>query len=63
MTILEYIKYKGRIAEIYKGKDDSYRFRVKARNGEIVIGSEGYSTKWNAKRAARSALGVPRDAR
>lgn len=47
--------------EIFKGKGvQPWRFRVKAANGEVVASSEGYLTKWNAKRAARKAFpGVP----
>ncbi len=32
--------------EIYQsGKKNEYRFRLKADNGQIVLGSEGYTTK------------------
>ena len=31
--------------EMYKDKADEYRFRMKARNGEIIATSEGYSSK------------------
>lgn len=46
---------------IYKGKGKQpWRFNLKAANGEVVSTSEGYLTKWNAKRAVRKALpGVP----
>ena len=33
--------------EIYKDQRDEYRFRLKARNGEIILKSEGYTTKSN----------------
>lgn len=40
--------------ELYKGLGrQPWRLRVKAANGEIIFVSEGYATKWNAKRAAR----------
>lgn len=58
MTILETIKHNGKTAEIYKDIRGDFRFRVKARNGEIVIASEPYARKWNAKRAAKKALGM-----
>ncbi len=31
--------------EIFTGVDEQFYFRVKARNGEIVAVSEGYTTK------------------
>ena len=31
--------------EIYKDKAGEFRFRLKARNGEIILASEGYKTK------------------
>lgn len=33
--------------ELYKDKADEFRFRLKARNGEIIIASEGYKQKSN----------------
>lgn len=33
--------------EMYQDKAGEFRFRLKARNGEIVIFSEGYTTKVN----------------
>jgi uncharacterized protein YegP (UPF0339 family) len=43
--------------EIFKGKGiQPWRFRARARNGEIITNSEGYLTKWNAKRAAKKAF-------
>lgn len=49
--------------EIFKDKRGQWRWRVKARNGEIVAASEGYATKGNAVRGAAdlaNALGVER---
>ena len=34
--------------EIYKDKAEEYRFRLKASNGEIILSSEGYSSKAGA---------------
>ena len=31
--------------EMYKDKAEEFRFRLKARNGEIIATSEGYTTK------------------
>lgn len=43
--------------ELFKGAGiQPWRFRVIAGNGKIVAASEGYLTKWNAKRAARKAF-------
>lgn len=39
---------------VYRSKDNRWRWRYTAKNGLITAdGSEGYATKWNAKRAAR----------
>ena len=38
--------------EVYQSRDDNYRWRLKAGNGEIVAISEGYTTKYSAKRSA-----------
>lgn len=44
--------------EIFKGKGlQPWRFRLVGANGEPVASSEGYVSKWNAKRAARKAFG------
>ena len=40
--------------ELYKAKNDQYRFRLKAGNGEIIAVSEGYSTKAGAKNGIES---------
>ena len=31
--------------EVFQGKDQQYYFRLKAANGEIILSSEGYTTK------------------
>lgn len=31
--------------QIFKGKDDQFYFRLRAENGEIILQSEGYTTK------------------
>jgi uncharacterized protein YegP (UPF0339 family) len=33
------------IFELFKDKDEKYRFRLKAANGEIIATSEAYSSK------------------
>ena len=38
--------------EVYQSRDNLYRWRLKAANGEIVAVSEGYQTKYGAKVSA-----------
>jgi len=38
--------------EVYMDRAGQYRWRLKARNGEIVAVSEGYTSKYNAKQSA-----------
>ena len=40
--------------EIYKDKRGEYRFRLKASNGEIILGSEGYKSKTSCKNGVAS---------
>ena len=40
--------------EIYVDKKGEYRFRLKARNGEIIAASEGYSAKASCKNGIES---------
>ena len=40
--------------EIYIDKAGEFRFRLKARNGEIILASEGYTTKANCKNGIES---------
>lgn len=35
--------------QIFKGNDNQYYFRLRARNGEIILGSEGYVAKTGCK--------------
>lgn len=39
--------------ELFQDRAGKWRYRVKARNGEIVAASEGYTRKASAKRAAK----------
>lgn len=45
--------------EVYQDKGGSYRFRLKAGNGEVVATGQGYTTMAGAKRAARPCSGRP----
>ena len=40
--------------EIYKDLRNEYRFRLKARNGEIILRSEGYTSKANCEKGIAS---------
>ena len=40
--------------EIYQGKDGKYYFRLFAKNGQKIIGSQGYAAKAGCKNGAES---------
>ena len=40
--------------EVYTDKAGEFRFRLKARNGEIILASEGYSSKSGVKNGIES---------
>lgn len=40
--------------EMYTDKGGSFRFRLKARNGQIILSSEGYSSKSGCKNGIES---------
>lgn len=42
--------------ELFQDKKKRWRFRAKARNGEILAQSQAYSTRWSARRGARRAF-------
>lgn len=42
--------------QVYRDRRDKWRWRLIARNGEIVAGSQGYATKANAKRGALAMM-------
>lgn len=44
-TVAEVVEQKHPKFEIYKDKAGEFRFRLKARNGEIILVSEGYKAK------------------
>jgi len=46
------------IVQYYPGADGQWYVRVVSANGRIVLDSEGYSRKWNAKRAAKRAASI-----
>ena len=44
-TIPEFVKEKNPKFEIYTDKAGEFRFRLKAKNGEIILTGEGYKAK------------------
>lgn len=48
--------------EVFEDSSNQWRWRLKARNGEIVAQSESYPTKQNAVRGAHTAAGIAADA-
>jgi uncharacterized protein YegP (UPF0339 family) len=40
--------------ELYQGNNNQYYFRLKASNGEIILVSEGYTTKDNCRKGIAS---------
>ncbi len=42
--------------EIFSDKAGEFRFRLKASNGEIILASEGYTTKDNCKNGIKSVV-------
>lgn len=53
-TIEGYEVAKNPKFEIYLDKADEFRFRLKAKNGEIIATSEGYKTMDNCKNGVES---------
>lgn len=46
--------------EVFRDAEDEWRWRLRAKNGEIVAQSEGYPSKSNAERGARDARAAAR---
>ncbi len=53
-TVEEFEKVKSPKFEMYVDKAGEFRFRLKARNGEIILASEGYSQKAGCKNGIES---------
>ena len=49
-----YVSQKHPKFEVYTDKSGEFRFRLKARNGEIIATSEGYTTKPNCLNGVES---------
>lgn len=53
-TIEGYVTEKNPKFEIYRDKVGEFRFRLKARNGQIIAVSEGYTTLMNCEKGIDS---------
>jgi len=53
-TVAEVVELKHPKYELYTDKAGEFRFRLKARNGEIIAVSEGYTTKASAENGIES---------
>ena len=49
--------------ELYKDKAQQFRFRLKARNGEVIAVGEAYTTKANCKNGINSIMKIVVDAK
>ena len=55
-TEKEYAKVKNPKFEIYKDKKGEARFRLKARNGQVIASSEGYASESACKNGIQSVI-------
>ena len=55
-TVEGYEEAKNPKFEIYEDKAGEFRFRLKARNGEAILASEGYKAKASAKNGIESVI-------
>lgn len=55
-TVLGFEEQKHPKFELYKDKSEQFRFRLKARNGEIIAVGEAYTTKANCKNGISSIM-------
>ena len=53
-TVENYAQEKNPKFEVYKDKAGEFRFRLKARNGEIIAVSEGYKAKASCQNGVES---------
>lgn len=42
--------------EVYERNDEDWAYRIKSKNGQVLLHSEGYSSKGNAKNAMNKFL-------
>ena len=55
-TVVGFEEQKHPKFELYKDKSEQFRFRLKARNGEIIVVGEAYTTKANCKNGINSIM-------
>ena len=55
-TVVGFEEQKHPKFELYKDKAEQFRFRLKARNGEIIAVGEAYTTKANCKNGINSIM-------
>ncbi len=55
-TVVGYEEQKHPKFELYKDKAQQFRFRLKARNGEVIAVGEAYTTKANCKNGINSIM-------
>lgn len=55
-TVENYEEQKHPKFELYKDKSEQFRFRLKAKNGEVIAVSEAYTTKANCKNGIASVV-------
>lgn len=55
-TVANPVEVKHPKFEIYRDKKGEFRFRLKARNGEIILASEGYTAKPSCKKGIASVV-------
>ncbi|MBQ4253249.1 MAG: YegP family protein [Erysipelotrichaceae bacterium] len=55
-TVANPVEQKHPKFEIYRDKKGEFRFRLKARNGEIILASEGYTAKPSCKKGIASVV-------
>jgi len=48
--------------QIFEGKDQQFYFHLRARNGEIILASEGYTTKSACKNGIEAIKEVAKEA-
>lgn len=48
--------------QVFKGKDNQYYFRLRAKNGEIVCNSEGYTTIQSCKQGIEAIKRIAQEA-
>ena len=55
-TVADFEKVTNPKFEIYNDKAGEFRFRLKAKNGEVILASEGYKSKAGCKNGIESVV-------